>query len=391
MKHFFIVLVTILVIAGCTSKSTLRDKYSELPSPITFANLSLFKVKNVPEESEIFKLPAAEQQRFLARYAEFLAQGLRADVAISKYLERSVSGFTYDGETLTANQALIKQQGNCVSLAILTQAYASLAGIDTTFLEVSTYPIFKKQHDLMLVSSHFSTKLFAPKQQNEQQDKNWIQIIRAGTVVDYFPEQSTFFIGNAKYQDLVSKYYSNLASEALLNNDYDLSFSLIQQAIKVTPYDPDVINFLAVLHRRVGDVNTAKHIFEFALEHNLVNSNLIASYRVLAIQLNDQMLVKKLELKLEETAATPFDYLEIANREIYYQNFNKAEKIIFGVIDKYSYLPEPYFALSKVYYLKGDNKTAAEYLQQAINKSDSQEKTGMYQAKLKSLELTLAL
>ena len=319
-------------------------------------------------------------------YDQRLKEGIRADLAIYQFLEKYVSNFTYDGSTFTALDTLKNKKGNCISLAVLTQALAKVANIETSFREVSTYPIYKKEQDLLLVSSHFSTKLFAPKKED---DKKWIQAIRAGTVVDYFPEQSVFYLGNAKYPNLVAKFYVNLSTEALITENLDLSYSLAAEAFKYTPYNPELINLLAIIHRRAGDINTAKILFEFAIKHNYISSNLIASYSFLAKKLNDPKLERELEDKLELAAKTPFDFITIAQKAASKSRFKKAVNILNNIIEHYPYLPEPYFELAKVHYLQKRTDLACEALELAVAKSDTQEKTGMYEAKLKSLELTL--
>lgn len=391
MRYFIVFSFIIFLLTGCNATAPKLEQKVVIPSPVSLANHALFKLQPVPSEQEIFSLPEAEQIKFLEKYNSSISQGKRADKIIADYLEYSVSNFTYDGKTFTATEALNQQHGNCVSLAILTQAYANLAGLETSFREVSTYPIFKKEQDLVLVSSHFNTKLFAPKIETESQetDKNWIQILRAGTVVDYFPEQSTIYLGNAKYPSLVAKFYANLATEALLKEDFNLSYSFTKEAFKFTPHNPELINLLAILHRRAGDTDTAKKLFEFALKYEMVSSNLIASYKYLADKLGDKKLEQRLETKLEKSAKTPFDYLQVAIKATKKEQFSKAKQILNAIIKHYPYLPEPHFELAKVHYLQNRHDLAKIALEEAIKMSDSQEKTGMYEAKLKSLELTL--
>jgi len=389
LRYLFVFLFIIFLLTGCNSTQSKSEEKVAIPSPISLANHALFKLEPVPNEKEIFSLPKAEQAKFLEKLNKLMQKGVRADTAISQYLDNLVSGFTYDGETLTARDSVSKRAGNCVSLAILTQAYANLAGIETSFREVSTTPVYKREQDLLLVSTHFNTKLFAPVEETEEKDKNWIEIIRKGTVIDYFPQQNTFYLGNANYQSLISKFYANLATEALIKENFNLSYSLTSEAFKFTPHNPELINLLAILHRRVGDTTTAKELFEFALKYELVSSNLVASYRYLATQLGDIALEKKLETELEKVAKTPFDYLQIAIKATNKKSYRKAKKILKVIIQHYPYLPEPHFELAKVYYLQNHHDLAKVALEEAIKMSDSQEKTGMYEAKLKSLELTL--
>lgn len=375
---------------GCSLVSTKQPEDLKAQNALSLSNYQLLKLKPVPTESDIFSLPDAEKKKFLGAYNSFIDKGIRADKALYKYLENSLTGYTYDGNTHIANMSLDKQKGNCISLAILTQAYANIAGIETSFREVSTFPIFKKEKNLLLISSHFSTKLYAPKDDIGLPKNNSIKTFsfgRAGTIVDYFPQQSTFYVGNVQYPSLVAKFYANLSSIALVEEKLNLSFSLAIEALKFRPEDPELINLIAVIHRRAGDNNTAKKLFEFAVNNNLTSSNLFASYHYFAKSINDVELANKLALQLEKSAKTPFDFLQIARNEIKKSNFLKAEKIINSIIENHYYLPEPYFELARVRYLSGQKSSAKRPLEKAIQMSNSKEMIGLYESKLKALEL----
>ncbi|WP_105166603.1 tetratricopeptide repeat protein [Pseudoalteromonas sp. T1lg23B] len=372
----------ILLLAGCKQTQKVEIK-APLERPSSLLNHSIFTRLTVENEASIFALPDAERQKFIA-YSEAQKQkNIRADTIIADYLDSSLDRFSYDGATHNATDTLTKNEGNCISLAILTQAYANILGVETSFREVATMPVYKKQDQTILVSNHFKTKLYAPP---EQDDENWLYAIRPGTVVDYFPARDLVFIGSATYADLVAKYYANLATEALLAEQFDTSYSLVSQALEYAPYDPELINLAAILHRRVGDTDTAKKLFEFAVRNKLVSSNLLYSYSYLAQQLADKQLQQDLEKRLLDNAKTPFDFLQLAEQEIAKERYFSAEEMLKELVVSTPYIPEPYFALAKIYYLQDKKEKAAKYLQYAIEKSEDREKQGVYQAKLNTLK-----
>lgn len=383
MKYLIFFLPLLLSLLGCQSSKKLQLQEPQMPLPSLLVNHRLFSPQAIQSEKDIFKLPENEKANFLNRYNALVAQGERPDKAIYQYLEKSVENFTYRGDTLTAPETLIKESGNCISLAILTHSYAQAAGIETNFKEVSTFPVFQREDNVILVSSHFSTKLLAPKV--EKSAKSLIAI-RAGTVVDYFPTSSTFYIGNAQYPQLVAKYYINLATEALLKEEYDLSYSLALAAFEHTPYSSEIINLMAIIHRRAGDTQTAKALFEFAIKYDLHNNNLIASYLYLAQTQNDAALIDRLEPLFDSSAKTPFDLIQVAKKAYEKKKYRKARSILSKLIKEYSYLPEPYFEMARLYYLQSDKEKAESFLEQAIKMSDSHEKTEIYQAKLNVLQ-----
>ncbi|CAM4056874.1 tetratricopeptide repeat protein [Pseudoalteromonas byunsanensis] len=381
MKKFFALLL-ILLLTGCKQTQKVEIKES-LKKPSTLLNHTLFTRLDIENEASIFALPEAEQQKFINYAEEQKLKNIRADTIIANYLDSSLDRFSYDGATLNASHTLAKNEGNCISLAILTQAYANILGVETSFREVASMPIYKKQGQTILVSNHFKTKLYAPP---EQDDKNWLYAIRPGTVIDYFPARDLVFVGSATYADLVAKYYANLATEALLAEQFDTSYSLVSQALEYAPYDPEMINLAAILHRRVGDTDTAKKLFEFAVNNQLVSSNLLYSYSYLAQQLSDTQLQEELEKKLLDNAKTPFDFLQLAEQEIAKERYFRAESLLKDLIATTPYIPEPYFALAKIYYLQDKKEKSAMYLQYAIEKSEDREKQGVYQAKLNTLK-----
>lgn len=385
MQYVMILLTLFVLLTGCKSND-IKPPETPIPHINTLVNKNLFSLVPVPSEQDIFTLPLEEQTKFLNKYNALIEQGIRPDKALYLYLEDTVSNFSYKGGTFSAPEVLLQESGNCISLAVLTQSYAQLAGLKTTFREVSTFPIFKREDNIVLISSHFSTKLLAPK--NEEPE--WITAIAAGTVVDYFPEQSTFYIGNAKYPSLVAKYYANLAAQALLKKNYDLSYSLTKAAFNFTPHNPELINLMAIIHRRAGDLETAKSIFEFALSHNLANNNLVSSYLFLAQQTKNHALVKRLEPLLDTTAKTPFDFIQVAQRALKNKQLYKSRKILKLLIENYSYLPEPYFEMARLYYLDEEHEKAKHFLEQAIRIADSKEKKARYQAKISSLQASLS-
>ncbi|RJE71244.1 hypothetical protein BGP78_20700 [Pseudoalteromonas sp. MSK9-3] len=366
-------------LSGCTT----TKKIPTVPiDPVSLFNHTLFNSQPTPQVKDIFNLPVTEQNKFFAYHQNALKQGVRQDRVISAYLESKLNSFSYDGATLSATQTLNQDQGNCISLAILTQAYANLIGIETSFREVASIPVYKMSGQTLLISNHFNTKLLAPTEKEE----GWISAIRPGTVIDYFPAQDIYFVDTATVNDLTAKFYANHAADALLNKRFNESYSYIIQAFKNIKDDPELINIAAILHRRAGDSETAKQLFEFALTHNLVSTNLLTSYAALAQENSNYTLVTKLENMTNQIAKTPFDIISIAQKAIHKKQYTKAEKLLSELSNEYSYLPEPYFELAKLYYLKNELVQSKAYLSKALSKAEDQKKLGIYQAKLSTLE-----
>ncbi|WP_052262261.1 tetratricopeptide repeat protein [Pseudoalteromonas luteoviolacea] len=380
MINRILLLIFVLSLTACSSTNT--SVVADIPPVTELLSNHAFEDAPTINEQQIFDLPKYERDKFLAFYHNALAQGVRPDKAIFKYLENRLDNFTYDGETLTAKESLTRNEGNCISLAILTQAYASLAKVDTTFIEVGTMPVFRKNKDTILISNHFRTKLLAPEKPLQP---GAFVILRAGTVVDYFPAQDSFFINNATYQDLVSKYYANKAVDALISEQFNQSYSLLKRALYYRPYHPELINIAAVLHRRSGQTEQANTIYQYAVENHFTSPNLLSNYLLVAKSQSDSSLISRLESLLESNVSTPFDKIQLAQRAIDKGQYKKAIKQLEEVIYETPYIPEPYFELAKLYNTQGNKEKTEQFLAKAVEKSSDPEKRALFQAKRDSI------
>jgi len=377
------VCITFILLVGCnTTKVQQVEQKIQLEQ---LFNHSLFNKLDTLSEHSIFELPTAEKEKFLA-YAKNQKQShIRDDRIIYNYLESHLANFKYHGDTLTSAQTLNLSQGNCISLAILTQSYAQTLGLETSFQEVTSEPVYAKESNLVYVANHFKTKVYAPKV--EKEDENIIDIFRAGTLIDYFPSRGSFYSGSADYNDLVSKFYSNLAATALAEEQLDTAYSLILQANKYTPNDPELFNMAGILHRRAGDLINAEIIYQTALDNQAPSINLLSNYKLLAKQLGKNELAEKLTKRLVNKESDPYELLVIAKNDLQLGQINKAKNHLEQAITKAPYIAELYLELAKIRYQQGNAKQTQTLLEKAIELERDNQKLNVYQAKLLSLQM----
>ncbi|WP_209327545.1 tetratricopeptide repeat protein [Pseudoalteromonas sp. PA2MD11] len=376
MKPILYVIVLFSFLAGCESTS---QQSTPPPSVASLLNNEHFQQVEL-KDPELFTLPAEEQKRFLNYFTRHQGDYLRDDQVLYQYLENKLSNFNYFSATLNAQQALQNEQGNCISLAILTHAYAQLVGLKTGFQAVSSEPVYSKQNNIVYVSGHFRTKVYAPLSEEDN------YLVPPGTVIDYFPARGSFYSGRAELKDLISRYYSNLASDALIANQFDLSYSYILKANEYTPNSAALYNLAAVLHRQSGDLAGAKHIYQTAMQHGFKDTNLLHNYAVLAEQLNDQILAEQLNSQLAMLRQDPFELLATAINARNNGQFYKAKQQLEEAIALAPYLSEPYIELAIVSYQQGNEQSSKEWLEKAIEIENKDEKLALYHAKLFALK-----
>lgn len=377
-----LIVIGFLSVAGCSS--------TRAPQPqlklTSLLNHNLFKTQKTVSKDALFKLPEAEKSKFLAFVAKQQESEIRMDKIVYNYLETKLSDFSYHGDTLTSMQALNLGHGNCISLAILTQSYALSLGLDTSFQEVTSEPVYAHEDNLVYVANHFRTKIYAPEESEPEKDPNIISFIRPGSLIDYFPSRGSMYSGSADINDLISKFYSNLAADSLAIKQYDLAYSHIIQAYKYTPLDAELFNLAAVLHRRIGDSQSAKNIYQAAIDQQLISVNLLTNYQVLAKSMGDKKLAEQLGARLFFKEKDPYELLAMAKNDLQTGQLYKAKNHIDQAITKAPYIAELYLELAKIRHQQGHNQQTKALLEKAIKLERNKQKLNLYQAKLLSLK-----
>ncbi|MFC3033304.1 hypothetical protein ACFOEE_12305 [Pseudoalteromonas fenneropenaei] len=390
MKKLIWPLLILVTLTGCAQLQPLSaaKPADSKPDVTTLLNHAHFVPQNVPKSSELFLLSEEVKEEFLAYFTQRQNLNQRADHILADYLTAKLGQFRYDGQTLMARESLQQQQGNCISLAILTQALANLIALETSFTEVSSAPVYFMDNNTLLISNHFKTKLFAPFDPNDKSG-----LTRSAIVIDYFPQIDNVFVGSATLSDLITKFYANRSVDALLDKRYDLSYSLLLQAFHFSPNDPELINLAAILHRRIGDTKTEQQLYDFALTHQLISHNLLANLLQTLDPNTDHEKITQVQQLRETTVKSPIEWLLMAKDNLRESKLSKAKTQLLHFIERAPYMPEGYVELAKVSYLQGKMSESKRFLQTAQEKTShtDSKKIAMIAAKQQALAAQMRL
>ncbi len=174
------------------------------------------------------------------------------------YLEKNTQEFSYLGKTLTATEALQRQEGNCMSLAMLTTALARRVGINFDYQLMVDTPVFEQGENVIIKGVHVRTKLL---EETAPREKNVIYLSRAGIIVDYFPNGTSRFVGNLKESQYISRYYLNKDADAIESSDFTRAYWLALEALKLNDLNDSAINTLAVIYKCVGALDKAEEVY----------------------------------------------------------------------------------------------------------------------------------
>lgn len=388
MKYYHFLPLLLVFLGACTSAPNSNNLVAKsLPPVNTLIDTADFGPRPaIINAAQIFALSAAAQQHFLSYYNQSSRRKIRPHVRVFNYLKSSLGTFNYYSGTYTAQQTLDENNGNCLSLAILTTAYANLVNIETNYNEMTTDPIYSKDSQFEYESSHVVTKLLDPEFIPED---GVFYITKPQLVVDYFPTRNSWMGGRVSKAQFIAMFYRNLGAVALSEGQFNQAGWLLTESFKYAPQDLAGINLMAVLYRRMSHLNKAEHLYRYGLAMQQQNLILLSNYHLLLRSQGRTQEADKINIILEQADdPSPFRWLTLADEALAQGKLTRAEWYYEKTIEKAHYLPHGYAGAAKVAYLKGHKSTAKALLEMALQRTHDDKHERRYQAKLAALTMT---
>ncbi|RYV03850.1 hypothetical protein SOPP22_02230 [Shewanella sp. OPT22] len=384
MKICFNLLITFtLLLGGCAQRSHTEQPIKH--SPPLHINYALFAPASIeiPSALSLFQLTDVQKRHFLNYYHRQLEQDVKPHQALANYMQAQFTDFTYYGETFDASTAILQAQGNCMSLAMITSAYAKLINLEYDYKKVNSQPIFDKQNGYLLVSSHVQTRLFDPTYEKEEDS---ITVLKPMVIVDYFPSTDNYPGKLLEEKTFVAKYYVNLAAQKIVDGRLDDAFHYSMKALEYDDQYSGAINILAVLHKQKGDHQTADSLYQYGLFYDENNVRLLSNYLIL---LKSQHRLKDINIqqakldKLDDP--NPYAWLEQAYAAQHDNQSKRATRYYKKALDIAPYLQPAYLGLYQIYLENNRNKEAKAILQQALYWTHEPDEKQRYKYKLYQL------
>jgi len=209
---------------------------------------------------------------------------------------------------------------------------------------------------------------------------------RPGFQIDYFPNDTERFIGNLSEAEYIAMYYSNLAGAALVIEDHQVAYWLLQKSIELAPDNAGVINTMAVVYLRAGDAVKAEEIYKYGIENLPDKVSLLRNYRILLKKQNRYDEAEEITATLAELDdPSPFDWLSAGEEAYNDGDYKDAISFYKKAVKIAPYLHESYSGLAKVYYQMGNMDATERELKKALEYSYRESIRARYQAKLMAL------
>ncbi|GAB3420166.1 tetratricopeptide repeat protein [Massilia agilis] len=285
--------------------------------------------------------------------------------------------------TRTAAQTFAAKSGNCLSLVIMTAAFAYQLGMKVQFQSVDVDETWSRTSGLYLVSSHVNLSL-------STRNKEGLRIgdLDHPVTVDFLPppEAARFRTRALEEDDIVTLYMNNRAAEALVQNRIDDAYWWARTAVARPNAPVMAFNTLGVVYQKRGDGEHAERVFRAALEREpdnlVVMQNLVPVLAANGKPAESAALAARLA-KLDPDP--PFRFFDEGMKAFNRGDYAAAKRLFEREVERAPYNDEFHFWLALACLRLGEPARAREQLSIAIDTTTRRETRALYSAKLAHL------
>jgi len=244
--RWWLALAAAFLLGGCVSPPP------RLQAPERLFADTLFKPPaRAVDVREVFAL-SEPMQRYLREQIEPLVRRRGAEQALfdALYAQGQLK-LDYDGtRTRTAAEAFDARSGNCMSLVVMTGAFAQALGLQVHYQSVVTDEVWSRSDDLYFAIGHVNIRLGRAK---PGWDTSWMTI-------DFQPGQdpSRQHVKVIDEARVLAMFMNNRAAEALSRGDLDEAYAWVREAARQDPQFAAVYNTLGVVYLRQGALAEAE-------------------------------------------------------------------------------------------------------------------------------------
>jgi tetratricopeptide (TPR) repeat protein len=332
----------------------------------------------IPSISSLTSLTPEQHTELEAFISKDEIKDLPLRLKVSEFIKHKITNFDYEGKNYTSSQAWQAQSGNCMALAMLTYGVAEALGAHAVFQVVYAAPMLTNvTSDLVINSDHVRTFIY-----DEKPNSHFMSGLQS-LMIDYFPDRDDRTGAIITDNEFLAMFYRNLAADALVENKLNVAFILLNKGLSLAPkYDP-LINMMGIVHRRIGDEQTAEQYYLYGLALKGNSSSLLNNYRfLLASQGKVEQVAIMDEKLLSLETDNPYALYSMGIEALEFNNYDHAVRYLKRFLRDAPYFHRAYADLAKAQFALGDEEQAKASLTKALaltSRSDSQQK---YLAKL---------
>ncbi len=371
-------LVVVALLAGCAAA----------PAPAPPDSLLADRLFAPPREAirsdDIFALSDA-MRRYLA---VDIADQIRlngAQLGLAEALRKDTQlRLEYDAaRTKIAAATFASRTGNCLSLVIMTAAFAKELGVPVSYRAASLDETWSRAGDLLIASGHVNVML-TRRLLDAKTARDRIPL-----TIDFLPAEDlrglrTREVGEAT---IVAMYANNRAAEALADGRLDDAYAWAAESVRRDPVFAGAYNTLGVIYLRHGNLAHAERAFERVLAGDARDTRALAN---LAETYARQGRSADAEAARRRLAALetdpPYHFFDLGMAAARRDDWRSAREMFAREVARADANHEFHFWLGVADWRLGEESAALRHLTLAIDNSVTRDQHDLYAAKLAWLQ-----
>jgi tetratricopeptide (TPR) repeat protein len=384
MKTLAILLFTVL--AGCASAP--REDPRALAGLFDDAG---FKAPSEPvDASGLFTLsPDMRAYLHSKAFAAHLREKGPEQGLVNALYSKSDLKLEYDSRmTRTAAQTYAARSGNCLSLVIMTAAFARELGMKVRYQSVDVDESWSRNAGLYLVSAHVNLSL-------GHRPGDPLHVSSAADrmlTIDFLPPEdaSRYRTTELEEDDIVAMYMNNRAAEALVQDRVDDAYWWARAAVRQMPSWPQGLNTLGVVYQRRGDLAQAERVYRTALARAPDSLVVMQNLAPVLAKTGKEEEARRLAARIASLEPNPpFHYFDQGMQAMRGGDYKKAKALFAREVRRAPYYDEFHFWLAIACLRLGESREAREQLALALDTSTRTDTRDLYSAKLEHLRSRL--
>ena len=304
-----------------------------------------------------------------------LAEALRKDTQLR---------LEYDAaRTKNAAATFASRTGNCLSLVIMTAAFAKELGVPVSYRAASLDETWSRAGDLLIASGHVNVML-TRRLLDAKTARDRIPL-----TIDFLPAEDlrglrTREVGEAT---IVAMYANNRAAEAIADGRLDDAYAWAAESVRRDPVFAGAYNTLGVIYLRHGNLAHAERAFERVLAGDARDTRALAN---LAETYARQGRSGDAEAARRRLAALepdpPYHFFDLGMAAARRDDWRSAREMFAREVARADANPEFHFWLGVADWRLGEESAALRHLTLAIDNSVTRDQHDLYAAKLAWLQ-----
>lgn len=292
---------------------------------------------------------------------------------------------TYDARrTKTAIETFNDRTGNCLSLVIMTAAFAKAMDFPVSYQEVHMDEQTTNIDDLYFASRHVNVVI----------GKKWAARVRDDAnepllKIDFLsPSEISGQIATPLRENtIIAMYLNNRAAEILAEKKHSQAYWWLRQAIQFDPSYSPAYNTLGIIYWQKGFYQYAKPAFEAALALEPDNLNVMSNLAQIYLLNGEFARGEKLAAYVKENRPAPYlYYFRLGKTEMNSANYAEAKALFTKELKREPEHHEVHFWLALAHYRLNELSAAKLHLSKAQEFGYTETDRKVYASKLNALQ-----